>query len=100
MAREAVAIRLFSGTFESQPLVFAHLWDAAPELRLDHVEVICRQAPEPRLHHYMDAEQAQLVTTEMGLETTLVMFLPGAGHFAATPRLRWLADITGTRAVP
>lgn len=97
MSREPVEITLFSGTFESQPLVFAHLVDTAPELDLDHVEVICRQDPTARLSHYLDAAQVTDVIEAMGLHTTIVLVFAQAGSFAGSERLAPMTTLTGSR---
>jgi hypothetical protein len=45
-------ITVFAGDFASQPLAFAHLLDAAPDLDLTHVEVVQHPTPDQRLGTY------------------------------------------------
>ena len=65
VVRGPVDIDIFTGTFESQPLAFAHLYDLAMatgrELDLDGVEVICKVDPVKRLGHYFDATQVDKI---------------------------------------
>ena len=99
MPREPVEIALYSGTFESQPLVFAHLFHAAPGIDLDHVEVICRQDPTARLLHYLDPAQVTDVLEAMGLHTTIVLIFAQAGTFTGSDLLDPLTSLTGSRVV-
>ncbi|MDJ0629286.1 MAG: hypothetical protein QNJ44_13590 [Rhodobacter sp.] len=87
---------VFAGIFTSQPLVFAHLLDAADQHRLvldlDHVEVI-QGDPEKRLAHVFEINDAAWIIEQQGLDSTLVVvfpeaLIPGAQLFQATPLLR------------
>lgn len=91
-------IAVFAGDFASQPLVFAHLLDAAPALDLGHVEVI-QQGRTARLRAYFDAP----TTAALALDPadTLVLILPAAYSgltcpLSQTPRLRALGTHRGT----
>lgn len=62
----------------AQPLVFAHLWDIAPELDLGHVEVMPVEGGARRLAGYFeDALVAHLHGAADGADT-LVLILPEA----------------------
>lgn len=71
-------ITVFAGDFESQPLVFAHLLDEAPDLQLEHVEVIQGAAPLRRLQARFSAETAQALIQAAAPYETLVLVLPAA----------------------
>lgn len=101
MKRIGVDIEVLGGSFASQPLVFAHLLDARPELDLDHVEVICGTDPRPRLGHYLAPDHVDAVEEALGLHDTCVLVLPGAGGpVGTTSKLRPVGRWAGTRAVP
>lgn len=67
-------IAVFAGDFASQPLAFAHLLDVAPELRLDHVEVI-QSRHQTRLEAYFEAIVAARLSDGA---RTLILILPAA----------------------
>lgn len=71
-------IAVYAGTFESQPLVFAHLLDAMPGLDLDHVEVICGTDPRARLAHAFAPGVAEALEDALGLSTACVLIFPEA----------------------
>ncbi|MEM6479734.1 MAG: hypothetical protein AAF841_09135 [Pseudomonadota bacterium] len=100
MARVPVEIMVFAGTFESQPLAFAHLYDLSPELDLSELEVICKADPCPRLGHYFAPEQVDLIIDTIGIETTVILAFPKAGPVPASPKLFPLGRFSGTRPVP
>ena len=86
MATEATRIAVYAGTFDSQPLVFAHLEDAMPGLDLGEVEVIMGD-PRARLAHHFETELAQALEDALGLHTTCVLIFP-----EAVPEGRLLPD--------
>jgi hypothetical protein len=99
-------IAAFAGRFASQPLVFAHLLDAADQyglaLDLDHVEVI-QGPPRKRLGHVMTSEDTEAVIGSCDPDETLVLvfpeaLIPGARLFASTPMLRPLGQFAATRS--
>ncbi|PRY25508.1 hypothetical protein CLV78_102688 [Aliiruegeria haliotis] len=104
--REVCRIDVYSGSFASQPLVFAHLGAAMPGLRLDDVEVICGVDPRRRLAHAFLAEAAEAVEDAMGLDDTCVLIFPDAvatmpGALPdATDLLRHLGTFDGHRHRP
>jgi len=100
MARQSEDITVYAGTFASQPLVFAHLWDAAPDLDLDHVDVICRVDPAPRLRHYFAPDVVGQIGDALGLHTTVVLFMSRAGDLAETEALTRIGTFAGSRVVP
>lgn len=67
-------IAVFAGDFDSQPLVFAHLLDVAPELDLTHVEVI-QSGHAARLGGYFEGRVADDLARDAA---TLVLILPAA----------------------
>lgn len=74
-------ITVFVGEFASQPLVFAHLLDVAPDMDLGHVEVI-QAGHMARLRAYFDdAASARLAEGAH----TLVLILPAAHSGLACP---------------
>lgn len=83
-------IAVFTGDFASQPLVFAHLLDAAPTLDLGHVEVI-QTNHDARLAAYFDP---QTVAT-LAAHATLVLVLPAAYDGLTCP----LTDTAHLRAL-
>lgn len=74
-------IAVFGGTFASQPLVFAHLLDVAPELELEHVEVI-QSGHQARLEARFDGPVARDLA---GRAQTIVLILPAAFSGMACP---------------
>ncbi len=77
MATEQTRIAVYAGTFDSQPLVFAHLEDAMPGLDLGEVEVIMGD-PRARLAHHFDTGLAEALEDALGLHTTCVLVFPEA----------------------
>ena len=105
MATEPTRVAIYAGTFESQPLVFAHLEDAMPGLALDAVEVICNADPRPRLAHVLAPDVVEAVEDALGLATTVVMIFADAVPEGrrlpdATDRLRYVATVDGHRHRP
>ncbi|WP_044006311.1 hypothetical protein [Jannaschia sp. CCS1] len=74
-------ITVFAGDFASQPLVFAHLLDVAPELDLGHVEVI-QSGHAARLRAYFEVSVVRELADCAG---TLVLILPAAFAGAECP---------------
>ena len=105
-AREQVSIAVFAGTFESQPVVFAHIFDLAQtqglHIALDEVEVICKTDPEPRLTHYFVGPIADKIMDLMALNTTVVLAFPSSqmGELEPSKRLKSLGTFHGTRPRP
>lgn len=62
----------------AQPLVFAHLWDIAPDLDLGHVEVVPVDGGATRLAGYFDAATAAALIGSAARADTLVLVLPEA----------------------
>ncbi|MDG4649494.1 hypothetical protein P6F26_13710 [Roseibacterium sp. SDUM158017] len=62
----------------AQPLVFAHLWDVAPEIDPGHVEVIPAEGGTARLAAYFDAATIAGMQAGAGDADTLVLILPEA----------------------
>ncbi len=101
MAKRDVRVEVLSGTFESQPLVFAHLLDAAPQLNMEAVEVICKQDPTRRLLHYFVPQSVDHIIDRLGLDTTVVLVFPEAGDTVGdTKLLRSLSHFPGAIIVP
>lgn len=71
-------ITVFAGSFDSQPLVFAHLLDLAPELDLGHVEVVQGSRPLPRLQARFSTDMAERLLSDAGHHDTLILILPAA----------------------
>ena len=107
MATRAIPTRyaVYAGTFDSQPLVFAHLLDTFPEIDLDLVQVISGTDPRARLAHAFARGTAEAVEDAMGLATTCVL-IPAeavAGDTRlpdATDLLTGLGTHAGLRHVP
>lgn len=74
-------ITVLAGEFASQPLVFAHLLDVAPELDLGHVEVI-QSGHSTRLGAHFEEAVARELTQGAA---TLVLILPAAFEGADCP---------------
>ncbi|MDJ0825264.1 MAG: hypothetical protein QNJ16_07160 [Rhodobacter sp.] len=96
---------VFAGRFASQPLVFAHLLDAADRrglaLDLDHVEVI-QGDPTKRLGHAFAPGDVAALAAARGPDDTLVVvfpeaLIPGARLFADTALLRPLGTFRQIR---
>lgn len=105
MATEMTRAAIYAGSFDSQPLVFAHLQDAMPGLNLDHVEVICGVDPVPRLKHALAPGAVSAVEDALGLRTTVVLIfsaaIPGGTRLPTdTGRLSWLASFDAVRHRP
>ncbi|MEM0937498.1 MAG: hypothetical protein AAF646_16605 [Pseudomonadota bacterium] len=88
MSQEKTRIAVYAGTFESQPLVFAHLEDTMPGLDLAEVDVIMGD-PRARLAHAFDTGTAEALEDALGLATTCVLIFP-----EAIPAGRRLPDAT------
>jgi hypothetical protein len=93
-------IAVFAGDFASQPLAFAHLLDAAPDLDLTHVEVI-RDAPDTRLAAYFEPRTVAAIRSAAGPRGTIVLILPAAHDtpdcpLGSTDRLTALGTYRGT----
>ena len=94
-------IHVFAGTFASQPLAFAHLFDVAPTLDLGHVEVIRRDGAEARLGAYFKPETTRQILSLAPSDETLLLVLPAAFDgltcpLAATELLGPLGSFRGT----
>jgi hypothetical protein len=99
-------VAVFAGRFASQPLVYAHLLDAAGAvglaLDLDHVEVICGGDPGARLAHVFGPAETAEIRAARGDDDTLVLIfpealIPGARLFPETARLRPLGRFAPDR---
>ncbi|MEM1301229.1 MAG: hypothetical protein AAGH17_01500 [Pseudomonadota bacterium] len=106
MARVDVRIEVLSGTFDTQPLVFAHLLDHATargqNIDLDCVDVIAKVDPVPRLKHFFPETIVNQLVDLMGLDTTAVLVFPGAMDTLVgdSTRLRSLGIWPGARLQP
>ena len=98
-------VAVFAGNFASQPLVFAHLLDAADgngaALDLDHVEVI-QGDPEKRLAHVLSEEDAAgIATAKWQFDTLVLIFpealIPGARLFETTALLHPIGTVQPIR---
>jgi hypothetical protein len=82
LARVPAEITGLAGDFGpfpgAQPLVFAHLWDVAPDLDLDHVEVMPARDARTRLAVHFDADGIDRIETMTSEADTLVLILPAA----------------------
>ncbi|MBM7066391.1 hypothetical protein [Actibacterium sp. 188UL27-1] len=80
--RIAADIRVLCGVFETQQMVFEHLLHCqlreGAALDMDHISVICRADPRPRLSHHFEDDLVEKIEEELGLRTTVVLILPGA----------------------
>ncbi len=99
------AVAVFAADIASQPLVFAHLLDAADQhglaLDLDHVEVI-QGDPGKRLTHVFAAPDTVRIVTGQGTDNTLVLIfpealIPGAKMFTETSLLRPIGQFPSIR---
>lgn len=95
MTRVATDITVAAGCFDSQPLVFAHLWDQAPELDLSRVEVLQGTTIRRRLEHYFPPQTVTHLLIELDLDDTLVLFLQPMPE-VSSPQLRSLGIHAGT----
>lgn len=71
-------ITVFAGDFASQPLAFAHVLDAAPELDLTHVDVIRDADPTRRLGLYFETSTVAAIRDTAAMRDTIVLVLPAA----------------------
>lgn len=90
-------ITVLAGDFASQPLVFAHLLDVAPDMDLSHVEVIQSGHAVRLRSHFDDTIAARLADGGQ----TLVLILPAAHPglecpVAQTEHLRRVGSFRGT----
>ena len=106
--RVPVLLTVLSGLFESQPLAFAALKDAADELGLDvdlaDIDVI-REAAEVRLAHYFRPQIATRILRLMEEDDTAIVLRPSL--LTAHPsfptsggQLRHLGKFAGTLIEP
>lgn len=92
-------ISVFAGRFgafpAAQPEAFAYLWKAAPELDLDHVEIIPLTGGEARLaRHFEAATVTALTRAAAAMEAdTLLLLLPAAHDALEPPALPDLSAI-------
>lgn len=104
MAIEPMAVAVYAGAFDSQPLVFAYLLDAMPGLDLDHVEVICGVDPVPRLAHALSSDDTSRVEDALGTRTTVVLVFAAAAGGGPLPegdeRLQRIGTYVGLRHRP
>jgi hypothetical protein len=91
LVRVPAEITVLAGDFGpfpgAQPLVFAHLWDIAPDLDLDHVEVIPARDARARLTAHFDAGVVDRLEAETGSGDAIVLILPAAHDGLAPPDL-------------
>lgn len=92
----SVEIAVFAGRFESQPLVFAHLLDEAPNLDLGHVEVLQDRGIRRRLEGFFPPETVTRLLVALHEDDTMVLVLPEAGFFEGSARLTPLGPAQGT----
>jgi hypothetical protein len=101
VGKHPAQIFVMAGQFQSQPMVFVHLLDVAPDLNLDHIDVICGGDPSKRLGHYFDPDTPALIRDQMGDMNTVILFLPGAGAFPdGSDLLKSLGTWAGHRHLP
>jgi hypothetical protein len=89
-------IAVFGGAFASQPLVFAHLLDAVPDLDLEHVEVCQGTGLRARLGAYFEPDLVTGILVALDTDDTCVLVLPDAGTFTGSPQLRPLGMCSGS----
>lgn len=108
MTRVAVTLTVISGNFESQPLAFAAILDAAAEagigVDLADVDVI-RHSRHVRLAHYFRPAIVARIEALMGDDDTVIVLRPGEatqtpGFPSGHPLLRRLGVFAGTLVVP
>jgi len=91
LKRLPAGISVYAGDFgpfpAAQPLVFAHLWDVAPELDLDHVDVVDAATSSARLAAYFDTGEAERIEQAAAGSDTIVLVLPAAWAGRDAPRL-------------
>ncbi|MDD9716934.1 hypothetical protein PVW48_09275 [Dinoroseobacter sp. PD6] len=90
-----VDIAVFAGRFDSQPLVFAHLLDVAPDLDLGHVEVLQDRGIRRRLEGFFPPQTVTRLLVALDEDDTLVLVLPEAGFFEGSARLSALGPARG-----
>jgi hypothetical protein len=78
-------IAVFAGDFASQPLAFAHLLDAAPDLDLTHVEVDPTSHARPTPRHLFRARDRRRDPQGRRRRDTIVLILPAAHDSADCP---------------
>jgi hypothetical protein len=88
-------IAVFSGMFDSQPLVFAHLLDVAPNLEFEHVEVLQDRGIRKRLEGFFPPETVTRLLVALHEDDTMVLLLPEAGVFEGSDRLQPLGFAQG-----
>lgn len=88
LARVPAEIAAFAGDFGpfpgAQPLAFAHVWDIAPDLDLDHVEVIPARGARARLEARFDRDVVARLEAHTQNGETIVLVLPAA-HAGLSP---------------
>lgn len=89
-------IAIFAGSFDSQPLVFAHLLDVAPELEFEHIEVLQDRGIRKRLEGFFPPETVTRLLVALNEDDTMVLLLPEAGFFEGSDRLQPLGLARGT----
>ena len=91
LARVPAEITVLAGAFgpfpAAQPLVFAHLWDIAPDLDLGAVEVIPASGATTRLAAIFDDEVIARLTAAAEPQEVFVLVLPAAYQGLAPPDL-------------
>lgn len=95
-ARRPARIAAFAGRFASQPLVFAHLVDAAPGLDPGEVEVCQGTGLRARLGAYFDPDTVTALLVALDEDDTVVLTLPEAGTFSGSELLRPLGRFDGS----
>lgn len=93
-------IAIFAGDFQSQPLAFAHLLDAAPALDLTHVEVV-QGGGTARLEARFGPEKAARIAERAAGWNTIILILPAAYEalecpVGPTPQMQDLGHWRGT----
>lgn len=77
-------IAIFAGDFQSQPLAFAHLMDAAPDLDLTHVEVL-QGGAKARLEARFGPDKAARIAARAKGWNTIFLILPAAYEALTCP---------------
>lgn len=94
-------VTIYKGQFDSQPLVFAHIWDVAGgKGDLDHIDVICQSDPAKRLRHVLTEADARKVEDALGLWTTCVLVYGEAGITLKSGRLIEIGTFPAHRTRP
>ena len=94
---------VFAGNFDTQPLVFAHLWDATgPNFDAERVEVIINTNPLPQLHHWFSEMDVKTIEDALGIMTTCVIVFSNAKAELGqgTDKLAYLGTFTPLRLRP